>query len=141
MSLLDQAKSFHNLNKITFEKALPDLTPTEVLMTEAYVEEGAPGDFAIGDIRKRDGQVWECSQPHNNANNPDIKPGKSDAHWFAYHSKSAEYAKPFVQPKGAHDAYQKGEYMVYTNGKTYMSKIDANTWTPEDYPAGWEVVG
>ena len=44
----------------------------------------------------------------------------------------------WVQPLGATDAYNKGDIVSY-NGTLYISTIDANTWSPEAYPAGWEV--
>lgn len=43
----------------------------------------------------------------------------------------------FVQPTGAHDAYKKGNKVTF-NGKHYISLIDNNTWSPTDYPAGWQ---
>lgn len=43
------------------------------------------------------------------------------------------------QPSGAHDAYQRGDIVNY-NGTLYRSLIDGNTWAPDAYPAGWEVV-
>lgn len=42
------------------------------------------------------------------------------------------------QPSGAHDAYNTGDIVNY-NGTLYKSLIDGNTWSPEAYPAGWEV--
>ena len=42
------------------------------------------------------------------------------------------------QPSGAHDAYNKGDIVSY-NGVLYRSLIDGNTWSPDAYPAGWEV--
>lgn len=45
----------------------------------------------------------------------------------------------FKQPTGAHDAYMKGDMVVY-NGKTYKSLIDNNVWSPDTYPNGWEVI-
>lgn len=45
----------------------------------------------------------------------------------------------WVQPTGAHDAYQTGEKVNY-NGKTYESLIDNNTWSPDAYPAGWKLI-
>ena len=42
------------------------------------------------------------------------------------------------QPTGAHDAYNKGDIVNY-NGTLYKSLIDGNTYSPEAYPAGWEV--
>lgn len=42
------------------------------------------------------------------------------------------------QPTGSHDAYNKGDIVNY-NGTLYMSLIDGNTYSPDAYPAGWEV--
>lgn len=43
------------------------------------------------------------------------------------------------QPTGAHDAYNTGDVVDY-NGTLYKSLIDGNTWSPDAYPQGWEVV-
>lgn len=40
-------------------------------------------------------------------------------------------------PTGAHDAYNTGDKVTY-NGNRYVSRIDANVYSPEAYPAGWE---
>ena len=45
----------------------------------------------------------------------------------------------WVQPTGAHDAYNTGDKVTF-NGRHYTSKIDGNTWSPEAYPDGWEAV-
>lgn len=37
------------------------------------------------------------------------------------------------------NAYMTGDKVMY-NGKTYVSIIDNNIWSPEAYPAGWELV-
>ena len=42
------------------------------------------------------------------------------------------------QPTGSHDAYTKGDVVNY-NGTLYRSLIDGNTYSPDAYPAGWEV--
>ena len=42
------------------------------------------------------------------------------------------------QPTGSHDAYNKGDVVNY-NGTLYRSLIDGNTYSPDAYPAGWEV--
>ena len=46
----------------------------------------------------------------------------------------------YKQPTGAHNAYMKGDKVLYTDGKVYQSIIDNNVWSPETYPAGWEVI-
>ncbi len=45
----------------------------------------------------------------------------------------------FKQPTGAHDAYHKGDKVTF-KGKHYISKIDANTYSPDAYSQGWELV-
>lgn len=45
----------------------------------------------------------------------------------------------WVQPTGAHDAYQTGDHVSF-DGDEYVSLIDSNTWSPTEYPAGWEKV-
>lgn len=47
---------------------------------------------------------------------------------------------PFVQPTGAHDAYKKGDLVIWA-GQVYRSKIDANVWSPSAHAAGWELQG
>lgn len=46
-------------------------------------------------------------------------------------------AEPWVQPTGAHDAYNIGDLVTY-QGQTWRSTVDGNVWTPG--VAGWEVV-
>ena len=42
------------------------------------------------------------------------------------------------KPTGAHDAYNIGDIVNY-NGTLYKSKINGNVWSPDEYPAGWEL--
>ena len=44
----------------------------------------------------------------------------------------------WVQPTGAHNAYSNGDKITY-NGKRYISTMDGNVWSPDAYPAGWQV--
>lgn len=45
----------------------------------------------------------------------------------------------WVQPSGAHDAYNTGDKVRY-NGHIYESLIDGNVWSPDVYPSGWREV-
>lgn len=49
---------------------------------------------------------------------------------------TTEVIKEFKQPTGAHDAYKKGDKVLF-NGKIYQSKIDANTFSPDQFADGW----
>ncbi len=45
----------------------------------------------------------------------------------------------YVQPIGAHDAYKIGDKITY-GGQHYVCRMDGCVWTPDVYPAGWELV-
>ena len=51
---------------------------------------------------------------------------------------SIEEWPEFVQPVGSEDAYMIGDKITF-NGNHYISLIDNNTWSPEAYPAGWQL--
>lgn len=48
----------------------------------------------------------------------------------------------WVQPTGAHDAYNIGDRVHFPNANSpvYESKINANVWSPTAYPAGWQLI-
>lgn len=45
----------------------------------------------------------------------------------------------FVQPTGAHDAYDIGAQVTY-NGQRYRCKLANCVWSPDAYPDAWELV-
>ena len=45
----------------------------------------------------------------------------------------------YVQPTGAHDAYNVGDKITY-NDKKYICQINGCVWTPDAYPQGWQEV-
>lgn len=54
-------------------------------------------------------------------------------------TKPKEEYKEFMQPSGAHDAYNIGDKIIY-KGKKYICKIDGCVWSPDAYPSAWEEV-
>ena len=46
----------------------------------------------------------------------------------------------YVQPTGAHDAYNTGDKMTYTDGEKYICQMDGCVWGPDVYPDGWKLV-
>ena len=45
----------------------------------------------------------------------------------------------FVQPAGAHDAYQTGDLVLY-KGTTYRCVTDNCVWSPDVLPSAWEIL-
>lgn len=90
--------------------------------------------FRYGANSVGDPQLWQVLQDHTSA-----------AEWTPPTAVSlykkigiSEDGTPiWVQPLGATDAYNAGDIVLYKNEK-YKSLINANVWSPDAYPAGWE---
>lgn len=132
----------------------PDTTPSLYeafgLNAEGYPlwaqPSGAHDAYNTGDIVDYNGTLYR-SLIDGNTWSPDVYP----AGWEVYQAAQPDpeldpepdpgpttYPE-WVQPSGAHDAYNAGDIVMY-NGTAYRSLIDGNTWAPDAYPAGWEVV-
>lgn len=88
--------------------------------------------YAAGDRRRYGEKLYKCVQAHTSQ--ADWTPDATPALWVKI---SVDECPEWVQPTGAHDAYNTGDKVTY-NGKRYISLIDGNVYSPDDYPAGWE---
>ena len=89
--------------------------------------------YAVNDRRRYGTCLYKCVQAHTSQ--ADWAPDATPALWVKV---SVEEWPEWVQPTGAHDAYNTGDKVTY-NGKRYVSLIDANVYTPDAYPQGWEL--
>lgn len=115
---------------------------TEVIANEHAVPEWRQRDYRsvpIGAPYKFGNQVYKLWQQHDATNQPDWTPEKAVSLWDYWHTTDPAHAKPFTPTEGARGAYKTGEVCLWTDGKVYRSTIDGNSYTPEEYPAAWEV--
>lgn len=91
----------------------------------------------VGDLRIYDGETYRCLQAH--VTQTDWTPPAVPAIWELVQDEPDEYL-PWVQPTGAHDAYNIGDRVTF-NGHLWESRINANVWSPAVYPAGWLDLG
>lgn len=119
--------------------AAPTAAADDVIADMPLLLAWQPGKYAIGDVRTHAGQPWRCCQAHDSVGNEAWAPGDAPALWAPYHATSAKWALPYVQPTGAHDAYQAGEYMRWADGLIYRCKVDATVHGPVALPSAWEV--
>lgn len=91
--------------------------------------------FQYGENAVGDPQLYQVLQEHTSAEHwaPDTTPSLYKAVGV-----TEEGYPEWIQPLGASDAYNTGDIVSY-NGVLYQSVIDGNTWSPEAYPAGWQV--
>ena len=138
-NLYDALASAIYVSRQTLAGATVDTDDKRIRASGLY-EDWTEGKYQVDDIRNNGGQTWECFQAHDNATHPDIKPDNSAWYtfWRPLHGTSPETARPFVPVQGAHDMYRVGEYMIYTDGKTYKCMQDTN-FSPKDYAQAWEV--
>lgn len=97
--------------------------------------------YAVGDILSYgtnsvgDPQLYKVVQAHTSQ--ADWTPNATASLYDAFGLDEGGYPV-WSQPTGAHDAYNTGDIVNY-NGTLYKSLIDGNAWSPDAYPAGWEV--
>lgn len=82
-----------------------------------------------------DPQLFRVVQAHTSQE--DWKPSET-ASLYSPIGLNAEGYPVWSQPTGAHDAYNEGDIVDY-NGELYVSKINGNVYSPDAYPAGWEL--
>ena len=96
----------------------------------------AVGDFVThGENSVGDPQLYKVVSKHTSQADwtPDATPSLYDAIGL----DDSGYPV-WSQPNGAHDAYNTGDIVNY-NGTLYQSLIDGNVYSPDAYPAGWQV--
>ena len=87
--------------------------------------------YAVGDRVQHGGTLYKCVQAHTSQ--ADWTPEATPALWVVV---SIEEYPEWVQPTGAHDAYNTGDKVSY-KGKHYVCTIDGNAYAPDVY--GWKI--
>lgn len=118
------------------------LTDEQALEVPAVYPTWQPAmQYAVGEIisyginSAGDPQLYKIVQAHTSQEEwtPDATPALYDA--IGLDESGYPIWSP---PSGAHDAYNTGDIVNY-NGTLYISLIDGNVYSPEVYPAGWQV--
>lgn len=91
-------------------------------------------DVVAGKRYRYNSSLYRCIQSHHTQSEwtPDITPA-------LFTKVSIEEWPEWVRPISAETAYNKGDKVTFEGGH-YISLIDANTWSPSEYPAGWTVI-
>lgn len=88
--------------------------------------------YAIGDRRRYNELLYKCVQAHTSQ--ADWTPPQVPALWVR---TSTEEWPEWIQPTGAHDAYNIGDKVSH-NSKHWINTINANVYEPGVY--GWNEV-
>ena len=88
--------------------------------------------YAVGDRAQYNGTLYKCIQAHTSQS--DWMPSATPALWKTV---SLDEYPEWVQPTGAHDAYNIGDKVTY-NGQHYVCTSNANVYAPDVY--GWDLI-
>lgn len=113
-------------------KSLDDVSAVEA--TSLYPMWRPYTPYDAGQRIRHASKLYRCIQAHTAQ--PDWTPDITPALWMRI---SVEEYPEWVQPTGVQDAYQIGDKVTF-GGNRYVSLINANTWSPSEYSAGWEKV-
>ena len=89
-------------------------------------------EYDVGVRVQYEGKLYKCVQAHTSQT--DWTPDATRALWVVV---SIEEFPEWVQPTGAHDAYNIGDKVSY-NGQRYICTTDANVYAPGVY--GWDLI-
>jgi len=99
-----------------------------------WIQPDSTNGYATGARVRHNGEIWTST-----ADNNVWEPGTVNAPWI---SDSEAQQEPTIaewtQPD-SNNPYMTGDRVSY-NGDIYESLIDNNTWSPEAYPAGWQLI-
>ena len=88
--------------------------------------------YTVNDRAQYNGTLYKCIQAHTSQ--ADWMPSATPALWKTV---SLDEYPEWVQPTGAHDAYNIGDKVTY-NGQHYVCTSNANVYAPNVY--GWDLI-
>jgi len=114
-----------------------DLTIEQMLELIEIYPDWEPGtEYLTGTVVKYESQLYKVLAPGHTSQDdwtPDVTPA-------LFKKIVPEGVIPeWVQPTGSHDAYNTGDKVTF-NEIVYELLIDGNVWSPEAYPAGWQII-
>ena len=128
---MTRAEAIAYRNKI--ETAASTMTDDTALTAVELFPAWAIGKaYAVNDRVQYNGTLYKCVQAHTSQ--ADWAPSATPALWKTV---SVDEYPEWVQPTGAHDAYNIGDKVTY-NEQHYVCTSNANVYAPDVY--GWDLI-
>ena len=126
MSYTEKAQAVRTVLNLATSFLNDDQAETVTILFEEWQTDTK---YEVGDRRQYNGLLYRCIQGHTSQS--DWAPDKTPALWVR---TSTEEWPEWIQPTGAHDAYEIGAKVSH-NEKHWISIVDANIWEPGVF--GW----
>lgn len=140
----EATKNIDRISKVIMKSNISDDDYAE--MIKMYDEWTTGVAYEVGEVIRWDKRAWEVIQAHTSQS--DWQPQNTPSLFKVITPKKAidpqtgeevEIIPDFKQPTGGHDAYKKGDKILF-EGEVYQSKVDGNTYSPSAYAQNWELV-
>lgn len=130
-----------NYMSVSMPLISPTIKDTAAASFSLYFPEWkANQSYKKGEMLTYDGKKFRVSQDHDSQEQ--WKPGSEGMEALYYEIVIAsDGIIVWKQPKGEYDSPDKGDKRHYPDAESpvYISKIDANAYSPDSYPDGWEL--
>lgn len=138
------ANAVNRVAKQVLKSSIPEAEYAELI--EIFPEWQTETSYENGEVVRYAGKAWEVIQTHTSQSDwtPETVPAlfKEVTPKTVVDEETGEKVElipDFVKPTGGHDAYNIGDKVNF-EGSTYESTMDANTYTPAEYPQGWNKI-
>lgn len=116
----------YKINKMWIESAITEEEKTEL---DELARENAIAENSYASLQDQVNNIYdELAQIKSRLN---VLEGTEEP------TEPSEEWPEYVQPTGAHDAYNTGAKITF-KGEKYTCLIDGCVWSPEEYPQGWK---
>ena len=135
-------ESNNYFSKLVMRNISPSINDSEIATLTYYIPDWIPNfSYKLGEILTYDGKYFRVSQDHKSQEQ--WTPGSVGTESLYYEIVIADDGIiVWSQPSGSYNAPNKGDLRHYPDADSsiYKSLIDGNSYSPTDYPAGWELV-
>lgn len=121
----------NKINKLWVENALTEEQRNELVN---LARTNAVPDNSYAENTQQIANLWEYYQQLDSRitalenNSGTVEPTEPEEEWPEYR-----------QPSGAHNAYNAGDKITFTDGNRYICQMDNCVWDPITYPSAWEL--
>lgn len=137
---IDAFRALVELGRLIAEEKADALPANSIIDISPALKLWETGAYSAGNLVQYNEQPWRCLQTHDSTGNPNWCPGVAPSLWAAYHGTAADHALPWQAPTGAHDCYNSGEYMTWTDGGVYLCNANGTVHDPGVLPVAWQLV-
>lgn len=119
------------INKLWVESSLSEEERDELVN---LARTNAVPDNSYAENTQQIANLWEYYQQLDSRitalenNSGTVEPTEPEEEWPEYR-----------QPSGAHNAYNAGDKITFTDGNRYICQMDNCVWDPITYPSAWEL--